>query len=187
MTTRWDNHWMEQAKLTSTMSRCPSRQLGAVIVRDDKFQVSSGFNGPPMGFPNPSTPEWGNLIQKKYGPRTKVINESARVIVPWKDWINLCPRKLLGVESGTQLHLCPCSHAERNAISIAARLGHSIEGCTIYVSAEIGICRDCAIDIVNAGITKVVTTHLNPYGESEGFNGQDILDNCDIGYTILGD
>lgn len=45
---RWDNHWYELCNLLATMSRCKSRQIGAVIVRD-KCIVSTGYNGPPRG------------------------------------------------------------------------------------------------------------------------------------------
>jgi dCMP deaminase len=45
-------------------------------------------------------------------------------------------------------------HAERNVIYEAARLGVSIQGCTMYVPWF--ACADCARGIIQSGITKVV-------------------------------
>lgn len=45
-------------------------------------------------------------------------------------------------------------HAERNAIYAAARLGHPLEGCTIYVPWF--PCADCSRAIIQAGITTMV-------------------------------
>jgi dCMP deaminase len=47
------------------------------------------------------------------------------------------------------------SHAERNAIYNAARVGTALKGCTIYV--QMFPCHECAKAIIQAGITCVVT------------------------------
>lgn len=49
------------------------------------------------------------------------------------------------------------SHAERNAIYNAARIGVSTNGCTMYCTCDIS-CADCAHAIINSGIKKVVFT-----------------------------
>lgn len=46
-------------------------------------------------------------------------------------------------------------HAERNVIYEAARLGVSVQGCTMY--ACWAACADCARAIIQSGIAKVVT------------------------------
>jgi dCMP deaminase len=50
-------------------------------------------------------------------------------------------------------------HAERNAIYNAARIGVSMEGCTIYVPWY--PCMDCARGIVQSGIVVLVATPPN--------------------------
>ena len=45
-------------------------------------------------------------------------------------------------------------HAERNAIYNAARIGTSLEGCTLYIGWT--PCHDCARAIIQSGITRVV-------------------------------
>ena len=54
------------------------------------------------------------------------------------------------------LYLCPASHAERNAISRAAKKGIATDQSTIYLSGWFP-CADCAKSIIDAGIKKFVT------------------------------
>lgn len=70
-----------------------------------------------------------------------------------------CARREAGVPSGQGLDLCPCAHAERNAINNAAREGIRIRGATLYVTCM--PCSMCAGDLVNAGVAEVV--YLEPY------------------------
>ena len=97
----------------------------------------------------------------------------------------ICPRRKMGFESGEGLEWCPAAHAERNAIVIAARLGHSTEGCTLYLSCGIP-CRECAKEIVNAGIVEVVVTDIGVY-DSDGLSGEEILYQCGVEVRPYGD
>ena len=59
-------------------------------------------------------------------------------------------------------------HAERNAIYQAARLGHSVEGCSIFVW-PLYPCADCARGIIQSGIKKVYIykdSHVDRWAES---------------------
>ena len=42
--------WMKVAKIIGTMSTCPRRQVGCVILNDLGHVLSTGFNGVPSGF-----------------------------------------------------------------------------------------------------------------------------------------
>src|ERR1035437_8785618 len=44
----WDSLFMGIAREVSHMSKCSSRQIGAVLVKDHNV-ISIGFNGSPMG------------------------------------------------------------------------------------------------------------------------------------------
>lgn len=46
---KWDNRFIELAKLVGSWSKDPSTQVGAVIVDDDHVVVSLGYNGFPRG------------------------------------------------------------------------------------------------------------------------------------------
>lgn len=139
----WDTYFMQICQTISTNVKCPSRQIGVVIAKGH-YIVSTGYNGPPSGFPHPTE----------------------------------CTRKTLNIPIGQRLSLCPCAHAERNAISTAAKLGHSTEGTTLYMNSGIP-CLDCAYSIVAAGITEVVIEQLEAYPQ-EGYTGEMILNQCGV-------
>ena len=65
-----------------------------------------------------------------------------------------CLRQKLNVPSGERHELCRAIHAEQNAIVQAAKAGTSIDGSTIYVSAQ--PCVICAKLLINSGIIRIV-------------------------------
>lgn len=66
-----------------------------------------------------------------------------------------CPRcNLMTGESGRNLHLAICAHAEINAIAHAARMGHPTDNSTIYCTTK--PCSDCTKAIIGAGVKEVV-------------------------------
>ena len=46
---KWDQRFLELAKLVASWSKDPSTQTGAVIIRPDRTIVSVGYNGFPKG------------------------------------------------------------------------------------------------------------------------------------------
>jgi dCMP deaminase len=136
----WDEYFYEICKAVSMNSKCLSRQIGALIVRDNSI-ISTGYNGPPR----------------------KIIHCSQK-------GNTICPRRLLGFDSGQGLDRCPAAHAETNAIANAARLGVSCIGATLYLNCVLP-CKNCAASIINAGIIEVVATELQGYD----MLGQDML------------
>lgn len=65
-----------------------------------------------------------------------------------------CLRQKLNVPSGERHELCRAIHAEQNAIVQSAKAGTSIDGATIYVSAQ--PCVICAKLLINSGIKRIV-------------------------------
>lgn len=47
----WDTYFMEVARLVATRSTCLRRQVGAVLVRDERI-IATGYNGAPQGLPH---------------------------------------------------------------------------------------------------------------------------------------
>jgi dCMP deaminase len=111
------------AYIVAEQATCLSAAKGAVIVRDGKFIISTGYNGAPMGV--------GSCLDK-----------------------NQCHKRALGFGHGEGHHVCLASHAEANAIIIAARLGASTEGATMYCTHK--PCFSCAKMIINSGIKTVI-------------------------------
>lgn len=122
----WDEYFFNIAKVVSERSSCLRNKVGAVIVRD-KDIISSGYNGAPK--------YQKNCIE-----------------------IGFCYRNKNEIKSGTQLERCRAvgSHAESNAISLAARNGHSTKNSTIYIVGHNFICNQCKALIANANITRVL-------------------------------
>lgn len=96
------------------------------IIVHDNNILSIGINGSPAG---------SNLCQNK-----NVI----------------CPRKKLGFNSGEGLEYCPAQHAERNAITRAAKKGISLNNSTLYLWANVAPCQQCMGGIINSGIVRIV-------------------------------
>lgn len=71
-----------------------------------------------------------------------------------------CLREQLKIPSGERHELCRASHAEQNAIVQAAKHGVSIDGATIYVTAQ--PCVICSKLIINAGIQRIVYSGSYP-------------------------
>ncbi|HDR05059.1 MAG TPA: cytidine deaminase [Candidatus Marinimicrobia bacterium] len=122
----WDTYFLQIAKVVATRSSCLRRQVGAVIVQD-KDIISTGYNGAPAYQKN----------SIEYG---------------------FCYRDKHQIPSGTHLELCRAvgSHAESNAIVLAARNGHSTANGTIYIYGHQFICNQCKAMIANAWIKRVV-------------------------------
>jgi dCMP deaminase len=122
----WDEYFLNIARVVAQRSSCLRNKVGAVIVRN-KDIISTGYNGSPQ--------YQKNCLE-----------------------IGFCYRDKHNIKSGTQLERCRAvgSHAESNAISLAARNGHSTDDSTIYIVGHNFVCNQCKALIANANITKVV-------------------------------
>lgn len=140
----WDDYFLRICNTVALNSKCLSRKIGAILVRDKKI-FSSGYNGPPIGMSHCNERYvHDNLTNKGYRPR------------------EICPRIMAGYKSGEGLHLCPAGHAERNAINNAASLGISTKGSKMYMNCGIP-CKDCLIEIIKAEVEEVICTGLVYY------------------------
>lgn len=145
----WDEYFMGLCKAYSAKSPCLSRQIGSIVVIDNRI-VSAGYNGPPIGFPHCGQ-ERLQYDEKLVG---LIYDKLPNLFI--HDVINLCPRKILGFKSGEAINLCFAAHAERNAIANAARIGVPLKGGKMYLNTMYP-CFECAKEIVNAGIIEVIS------------------------------
>lgn len=74
--------------------------------------------------------------------------------VPHCDEVGHEMKKVIDEDGSVSQHCVRTSHAEQNAISLAARNGVAIDGATIY--CKLAPCYTCAKMIINAGIKRVV-------------------------------
>lgn len=127
----WDEYWLGFAEQASKRSTCFRNKVGAVIVKNKEI-ISTGYNGAPTYQPN---------CQE----------------------IGYCYREKNHIKSGTNLELCRAcgAHGEANAVTLAAKNGHSTRDSTIYIVGHRFICNNCKAVISNAGIIRVVFRTLD--------------------------
>ena len=145
----WDIRMLEAARYFGTWSKCLSRGIGAVIVRD-KTILSTGYNGPPRGVHECYTEQRISSLIKNFF-NTGPIEHADKL---WKERGTKCPRQILGFKSGQGMHLCIAGHAEANAVANAAREGIRITGAIMYCHCGLP-CQECAKMIIGGGIQHI--------------------------------
>jgi dCMP deaminase len=97
------------------------------ILVKDKFIIATGYNGTPAGAPNCSEGGCERCAHPERYP------------------------------SGQGYDLCICVHAEANALLMAARVGISTNGSTLYSTMR--PCFGCSKELLQAGVQRVVYLH----------------------------
>jgi dCMP deaminase len=140
-----DLYFLRIAKEVSKASKCMSRQIGSVLVKEGCI-ISTGYNGAASGIKHCNERPLSFYL-KLDGEQFKDTDIS----IYRRD----CPRKMLGYESGEGLHLCQASHSEANTIIQAAKNGICTLGSNLYCFCG-EVCKNCAITIINAGIKELI-------------------------------
>jgi len=163
-----DKIFFEQCNLVAKNSKCLSRKIGSVLVRDNMI-IGTGYNGPPRGMHHCECrytidPELKKLVKDK-GDNPHELRSNA----------DICPRYYLGFKSGEGLDWCVAGHAERNVLINCARMGISTKDTTMYMNCPVP-CTPCLVEIINAGVRNIVVTKMNYYDQSAKY----ICDNSDL-------
>jgi len=163
--TDWDRYFFNICRQVARNSKCLSRRIGAIIVKD-KSIISTGYNGPPRGIPRCDL-RWilDDNFYTKY---------SSKIVKPLSD-IPTCPRHSLGAKSGELLDICVAAHAEENAIVNAARMGICTKDTIMYMTCGIP-CFRCLAKIINSGVSEIVVTGLKFYDDNSEF----LLNNSNV-------
>jgi dCMP deaminase len=93
----------------------------------------------------------------KHAVATVIKTPSGRYIIGWSGpptgiKHDECTRP--DSSAGEDLHICPAIHAERRALSLAAREGISVKDATIFLTRF--PCSDCTASIIESGILQLV-------------------------------
>jgi dCMP deaminase len=150
---KWHIRMLLAAEYFGTWSKCMSRKIGAVIVRD-KTILATGYNGPPRDVPECHTEARYDQVVKILRGIKNYHSDPTTLRKLKEEWGTGCPRRLLEFVSGTGLELCPAGHSESNAVANAAREGVRITGADMYCWCPLP-CMNCAKMIIGAGITRV--------------------------------
>lgn len=159
----WDEHYFNIALQVSRNSKCRSRKIGAILVRDKRV-ISTGYNGAPEGIA-PCDHRWfiDDVFVEKYGQKEMEEVEGK------------CPRYVLGFKSGQGLDICPAVHAEANSVINCARMGISAKDSTMYMTCGIP-CMNCMKELINAGVSEIVVTSMTWYDDTSRY----LLENSDV-------
>ena len=133
----WDEYFMLQAELAKLRSNCITRQVGAVIVRNNR-QLATGYNGTPPGIKN-----------------------------CFEGGCHRCQLRIQNkIESGQALERCLCSHAESNAIMHCAILGieAGTKNATLYTTFV--PCLECTKMAITIGIKRFVCIDEYPESDN---------------------
>jgi dCMP deaminase len=189
----WDSYFYEICKTVSKNSKCLSRQIGSVLVRD-KSIISTGYNGPPIGVPPCSIRHryddnlW-NLLNSSHQGLTYIKDKLSKCFIskePSDQYkretiiLDQCPRRILGFKSGEGIEICVAGHSERNSLINAAKNGICTKGTTMYMTCPIP-CTQCLIEIVNSGVEEIVVTSLDFYDKSSKY----ILETSGLKYRLF--
>uniref|UniRef100_A0A6M3JZ95 Putative CMP/dCMP deaminase zinc-binding n=1 Tax=viral metagenome TaxID=1070528 RepID=A0A6M3JZ95_9ZZZZ len=152
---RWDEYFLRLCETVSNKSPCLSRTIGVVLTRHNSV-VATGYNGPARGVPH-----CGHERLKVDESLQKAINSK---VIDRRELDITCPRQLMNYKTGKGLEWCLASHAEQNVIANAAMLGVNVYDTTLYMNCVLP-CKNCMSLLINAGISEIVVTSLNPYDD----------------------
>jgi len=150
---KWDKYFLRICAEIAGNSKCLSREVGAILVRENRI-LCTGYNGPATGVPH-----CGERYENDPNLQ-KALDELG--IKKYPEIVRLCPRRALGLKSGEGLDWCIAGHGERNVLITAAKFGVSTNGAKLYMTCGIP-CKDCLIEIINAGIEEIVVTDVKYY------------------------
>lgn len=191
MITKWDNTFIEIAKLISKHSTCSRVHVGTIIVKDRRI-ISMGYNGVASGKMH-CDEKFMSMFLAHVGIKTKMgSNKSAYLfnspgLVPQKfqdkeyeekelhqmyeDWKTFDYYKISHRKFSIENEL----HGEINAIIYAGKNGISVKDTTLYCT--VSPCMNCAKTIVASEIKRVV--YLEKYDRDDD-NGIKLLEDSNI-------
>jgi len=147
----WDEYYLKICEAVGLNSKCHSRQIGAILVRQNRV-IATGYNGPPVGVPECRMRYYDDdYFIKALKDNHVSISEFKKA---YKN--KVCPRRLLNFPSGEGLEWCCAIHAEKNCLLSAALQGIPTAGATLYANMDISPCTQCLGACVNAGIKEIV-------------------------------
>jgi dCMP deaminase len=138
------DYYMDVADRTSKLSSAIRRQVGAVIVKDNRI-LSYGYNGMPTG--------WDNTCENK-----EYMNAAKAGFMPQDDILEKFPYEEYDPQVGANRRFRLVTkdevlHAESNAIAKVSGSTESSEDATLFVTTA--PCIHCAKMIFQSGIKSV--------------------------------
>jgi len=106
MRASWDEYFMEIAEIVKTRSTCLRRQVGAVIVKDNRI-ITTGYNGAPSGLKHCT--ELGGCERQRLGIPSGERHELCRALHAEQNAIIQAAKLGISTDGGTAyVTLQPC-------------------------------------------------------------------------------
>ena len=174
MKQKYIDYYMDVAERTGKLSHAIRRQVGAVIVKDNRI-LSYGYNGMPTGWDNEceykdymSMDAGGWLDPEEIQERWPFTEEQTRFTEAGEPWTYTARYKLVTKDE--------VLHAESNAIAKVSGSTESSEDATMFCTTA--PCIHCAKMIFQSGIKQVY--YRDTYRDS---NGIDFLEKSGVNVT----
>lgn len=176
MFTKFDDVFIQTAKLWSSLAKCKKRKVCAIIAKDDR-PIVNGYNGTLSGTNNDcegeyiECPKCKELNDINENTTFNISNNNSLTIAKTNPYIDKvyygfnvtftcsnCKEKIFHDNMPETMLIKKTKpttiHAEQNAIFYAAKKGIALDGCTMYVTTS--PCIECAKAIASVGIKKVI-------------------------------
>lgn len=140
---------MEVARVTSRRATCLRRAVGCVLLDQDGFILSTGYNGVAAG-----QPHCNKVTGNKYSSGARYLEGLSE---PRFD--HACPGAF--AKSGTQLDGCHAIHAEQNALLRCPDV-RRIHTCFVTASP----CMTCTKLLMNTACQQVIFDQPYPHSEA---------------------
>lgn len=164
MKEKFIDYYMQVAELTGKLSYAVRRQVGAVIVKDNRI-LSYGYNGMPSGWDNEceykeymDVGAGGWLNPDEIQERWPFSEEVTKTTDDGQEWKHNARYRLVTKDE--------VLHAESNAIAKVSGSTESSENATLFVTTA--PCIHCAKMIFQSGIKNVY--YRDSYRDSKGID-----------------
>lgn len=141
MRASWDEYFMQIAEIVKTRSTCLRRQVGAVIVRDNRI-ITTGYNGAPAGTSHCS--ETGFCLRQQLNIPSGERHELCRALHAEQNAIIQAAKIGVSTEGATMyVTLQPCVICAKMAINAGIKKivyrGQYPDGLSLEILNEAGV------------------------------------------------
>jgi dCMP deaminase len=167
MKQKYIDYYMDVAERTGKLSHAVRRQVGAVIVKDNRI-LSYGYNGMPTGWPNECEyKEYMNAAKAGFMPENEILEK-----FPYEEYVE----EYQAIRRYRLVTRDEVLHAESNAIAKVSGSTESSEDATMFSTTA--PCIHCAKMIFQSGIKNVF--YRDTYRDSAGI---DFLEKSGVNVT----
>ena len=172
MNLKYKQFFMKSAILTSELSKCKRKKVGAVLVKDKRI-LANGYNGTLSGMQPDICEEWKWICPNCSANVTKEVEEDLGKECPKCGCLiyrTLPPGRFKEIKAELVIDENKTSeftlHAEQNIITFCAKNGIPTNNTQLFVI--LSPCKTCAKLLVQAGIKEVY--YLEEYRDTSGID-----------------